>query len=292
MNDHTQILIQQLKALADSTRLRLIALCCHGECSVSELTEVVGQSQPGVSQHLKKLSDAGLIERFRDGHRVYYRVPLRGAPVLGRKQLLGLLPDDEPLLLLDTQRLAEIRGRNVKPVPVVTEDREIHRALLDLVLAHPIGDLLDVGCGSGRLLKLLGRTARRAVGVDIDANARQAARSALMVAGFPNCTIRHGDMCHLPFAIAEFDTVILDDILFSAEEPERVIAEAGRVLRSGGRILVLTAVGARQPAVLEKLLAGWSAKSSMRLSPARRVPAKSPAWLLSVASPLPRGEGK
>lgn len=292
MNSQTQMLIQQLKALADGTRLRLAALCCHGECSVSELTEIMGQSQPGISQHLKKLYDAGLIERFRDGHRVYYRVPLRAASGMGRKQLLGLLPDDEPLLTLDTQRLAEIRIRNAKPGPVVSVDREIHRAILDLVLAKPIGDLLDIGCGSGRLLKLLGKSARRAVGVDIDANARQAARSALMIAGLPNCTIRHGDMYHLPFASADFDTVILDDVLFAAEEPERILREAGRVLRQGGRILVLTAVDARQPAILEKLLAGWSAKSSMRLSPARRVPAKSPLWLLSVASPLAVGERK
>lgn len=286
MNSRTETLIQQLKALADPTRLRLAALCCHGECSVSELTKVLGKSQPGVSQHLKKLCDAGLLERFRDGHRVYYRVPVRGAAVLGRKQLLALLPDDEPLLMLDTKRLAKIRSSEVQAEPAAGDDREIHRALLDLVVTRHVGDLLDIGCGSGRLLKLLGGSARRAVGVDIDANARQAARSALMVAGLPNCTLRHGDMYHLPFAIAEFDTVILDDVLLDAEEPTRAIEEASRVLRPGGRILVLSSVVLQSPAVLEKLLAGWSKKARVRISPARRVPAKSPDWLLSVATPV------
>ena len=92
----TETLLLQLKTLGDPMRARLVMLCSLGECSVSELVETTAQSQPRISQHLKQLCDAGLMERFRDGHFVYYRVPMRGAQGASRRRLLALLPDDDP----------------------------------------------------------------------------------------------------------------------------------------------------------------------------------------------------
>lgn len=219
MKPATDALLLQLKALADPVRLRLLALCGQGECSVSELTCVLGQSQPRVSQHLKQLVEAGLLERFRDGKRVYYRVPSvrRGA----ERRLLALIPDDEPMLAADAAELRRLRGVELAPSASAGSEpgepgdsnRAIHRALLDLTLTAPLGNLLDVGCGRGRMLKLLASRANRAVGVDIDADARALARSDLMLAGLPNCSLRAGDMYRLPFATAEFDTVLLDGVL-------------------------------------------------------------------------------
>lgn len=286
----TEILVEQLKALADVTRLRLLALCCHGECSVSELTRLVGQSQPRVSQQLKKLSDAGLLRRFRDGNRVYYHVLLRATQGLDRRQILALLPEDEKQFNQDLERLAELRGRDRKQVAASPDERAVYRAILDLAATQPVGDLLDIGCGSGRLLKLLGSTSRRAVGVDIDSTARHRARFELLSAGMPQCTIRHGDMAALPFDDAEFDTAILDDVLVDAEDPVRVFAEAQRVLRPGGRILVLSSTDGRDADREQQKLASMAASSAMRLSPPRRVPLNKTRWLLSVATPLrPRG---
>ncbi|MDH5262693.1 MAG: metalloregulator ArsR/SmtB family transcription factor, partial [Gammaproteobacteria bacterium] len=140
-------LLLQFKALADPVRARLVALCGLAECSVSELTKVTGQSQPRVSQHLKQLCAAHLLERFKDGHFVYYRVPNEGEGAASRRSLLALLPDDEPRFTKDVNTLREIRSQGGRVVaPVSDRDRSLHRALVELTVAAPLGDLLDIGC--------------------------------------------------------------------------------------------------------------------------------------------------
>ena len=277
-----------MKMLGEPTRLRLVALCSQGECSVSELTRVVDQSQPRVSQQLKLLCEAGLLERFRDGKRVFYRIPeLRDAGDALRK-LLDLIPRDDPLLVADWQLLRQRRGKKVEAQTNAPGDdvasRALHRAILDLTVTAPVGDLLDVGCGRGSLLKLLASRAHRAVGVDIDANARQLARAELLFAGVPNCSLRKGDMYRLPFADAEFTTIIIDDVLADAHSPVRALSEARRLLRPGGRLFILESVLDRHGDELQASLARWSAAAGLRLAPARLVPEKEPAWLLSVAT--------
>jgi SAM-dependent methyltransferase len=292
METATERLLLQLKTLADPVRMRLVALCRHGECSVAELTEVTGQSQPRVSQHLKKLCEAGLLERFRDGKRVYYRIPAPRGSALARRALLELIPATDATMQADALRLHQIRGDDrpgrAQPQAMVAEaDRAIHRALLDLTVTAPIGDLLDIGCGRGRMLKLLASRAHRAVGVDIDATARQLARAELMLAGLPNCSLRQGDMHRLPFEDREFDTIILDDVLGESGQPVRALVEAKRLLRPGGRLFLLQRVRDQSAAQLQKALAQWSASAGLRLGPPRFVPGKAsgraPEWLLCVA---------
>jgi ArsR family transcriptional regulator len=188
----TNNLLLQFKALADPVRTRLVALCGIAECSVSELTKVTGQSQPRISQHVKQLCAVGLLERFKDGHFVYYRVRSGGDDSPARRRLLALLPEDEPQFANDTRKLREIRGDSgVFAVPVADTDRLLHRALVELTVAAPLGDLLDIGCGQGRILKLLASRAHRAVGVDIDSDARRLARAELLLAvSMTFCTLR------------------------------------------------------------------------------------------------------
>ena len=288
MDSTTETLIQQLKTLGDPTRLRLVALCRQGECSVSELTGVIGQSQPRISQQLKQLCDAGLLRRFRDGQRVFYRVPGERHTGPELRQLLDLIPDDDPVFEADWKLLLKGRGENVLDFAGDRIDeaavRALHRAILDLTVTAPVGDLLDVGCGRGAILKLLASRANRAVGVDIDANARQLARAELMLAGIPNCSLRKGDMYRLPFAEAEFNTIIIDDVLVDARKPVRALEEARRLLKPGGRLFVLESVASKGSREIQELLAEWSRLAGLRLSPARVVPAKQPAWLVSVAT--------
>lgn len=275
----------QLKALAEPVRLRLVALCTHGECSVSELTGVLAQSQPRISQHLKQLCDAGLLQRFRDGHFVYYRIGGEGGDAALRRRLLALVPQDEPLFYRDIERLRELRSSQDTPPPAFDEsDRSLHRALVELTVAAPIGDLIDIGSGQGRILKLLASRARRAVGVDIDSNARRFARAELLLAGLPNCTLRKGDMYELPFQEGEFDTIILDDVLSGAERPTAVLDEARRLLRPGGRLLLLAAVDSQAASRLGQQFARWCALTGLRLAAPRRIPAENPRWLLAVAT--------
>ncbi len=278
----TQQLIDQFKALADPVRLRIVVLCSQGECSVSELTKVLSQSQPRISQHVKLLCDTGLVERFKDGHFVFYRLPARGDAAAHLRRLLALLPDEEPDFLHDLTALRDLRG--TAPLDQNDEDRPLHRALVELTVATPLGDLLDIGSGQGRVLQLLSSRARRAVGVDIDADARRFARAGVLLAGLPNCSLRQGDMYSLPFDDGEFDTVIVDDVLVEAERPVDVLAEALRTVQPDGRLLILAKCGDQGTSALASELADWCRIAGLRLSPPRAIPTNYPRWLLAVAT--------
>ena len=286
MEKSTDSLITHLKALADPVRMRLLALCVRGEATVSELTKVMSQSQPRISQHLKQLCAADLLERFRDGHFVYYRVPLSSERAAQRRRLFGLLPTDEPQFERDFARLCELRAAQGVAVPEQDDDvaRHLHSALIELTVSMPLGDLLDIGSGQGRILKLLGSRAQRAVGVDIDSDARQLARAELLLAGVENCSLREGDMYDLPFADGEFDTVVLDDVLGGAKKPMTAISEARRLLKPGGRLLVLGQSDSGDVEKLQEQLTIWCRTANLRLAPARRIPGKQPRWLLAVAT--------
>jgi ArsR family transcriptional regulator len=289
MKSSTDKLLLQFKALADPVRARLVALCRVAECSVSELTTVTGQSQPRISQQVKQLCEVGLLERFKDGHFVYYRVRSSGDGSAARRRLLALLPEDEPQFGKDTKKLREIRADGgVIAAPVSESDRLLHRALVELTVARPLGDLIDIGCGQGRILKLLASRAHRAVGVDIDSDARRLARAELLLAGTPNTTLRHGDMVSLPFEDGEFDTVILDDVLGDANEPAAALLEAKRLVKPGGRVLLLAAVHNADASELREQFAEYAASANLRLASPRPVPANNPVWLLAVATSTDR----
>ena len=282
MNPATKQLQLRLKALSDPIRLRLIALCQIAECSVTELVAVTGLSQPRVSQHLKQLCDVGLLERFRDGHFVFYRTASETAE---QRRLFALVPEDEPrfdrdIAALRSQR--EVEGRD--PEQVTGGDRSLYKALVELTVARPLGDLLDIGCGQGRILKLLASRAHRSVGVDVDKNARRLARAELFLAGIPNCSLRQGDMLALPFEDQSFDTIILDDVLRATDEPAAALREAARLLRPAGRILMLSAIGGDDADAVKRSFANWAGSSDLRLAQPRSIPTQNPDWLLAVAT--------
>ena len=286
MQNSTAELIKHLKALADPIRLRLLALCVRGEATVSELTTVMSQSQPRISQHLKQLCDADLLERFRDGHFVYYRVPLGSEQAAQRRRLFALLPSDEPQFERDFQKLCELRAAKGIAVPEQDDEsvRRLHKVLIELTVATPLGDLLDIGSGRGKILKLLGSRAQRAVGVDIDSDARQLARAELLLAGVENCSLRKGDMYEMPFADGEFDTVVLDDVLSTAERPMTALSEARRLLKSNGRLFILGQSDADGLHKLRNQLTVWCRSSNLRMAPPRLIPGQQPRWLLAVAT--------
>jgi SAM-dependent methyltransferase len=237
--------LEALKAVAEPTRLRLLALCARGELSVTELTEVLGQSQPRVSRHLKVLCSAGLLDRFREQNWVYYRVPLGGPGAKLARGLLRLLPADDPLLRLDRERLERVLARRAEqlrgelagsaaPAPAGVDAR-----IVDLMAGEALGELLDIGTGTGRMLRLLGVSAETAVGIDISREMLLLARSNLHAAGLEHLSVRQGNMYQLRFAEGSFDTVTIDQVLYQAEQPGEVLREAARVLRPGGRLLLV-----------------------------------------------------
>ncbi len=246
-------LLQGLRAAAETTRLRILGLCAHGELSVSELCEVLGQSQPRVSRHLKLLVDADLLERHQEGSRVYFRLT-EGAnnSQLGRI-LVDLMPADDPVHALDLERLQAIKDawavkaaayfkRNAANWDRIrrlhVDQEEIDRALKSLLSENEVRDLLDVGTGTGHVLELLGEGVEQAVGIDLSRDMLLVARSNLWTRGLSNCLVRQADMMKLPFTAERFDAVTLHMVLHYAERPAAAIAEAARVLRPGGRLVV------------------------------------------------------
>ncbi|HUK11186.1 MAG TPA: metalloregulator ArsR/SmtB family transcription factor [Stellaceae bacterium] len=242
-----------LRAAAESSRLRLLRLCAEGELTVSDLVGVLGQSQPRVSRHLRLLCEAGLLDRFRDGAFVFYRLARRGAGAKLARAVLAMVPD-APLLALDRQRLDALRRaradtasayfrRNAaqwdKIRSLYVDEREVEAALLALLPEQGMGDLLDVGTGTGRMLELFAPRVEHALGVDLSREMLAVARVNLEHAGLRNCSLRQGDMYQLPLADESFDAAIFHQVLHYAADPVRAIREAARVLQPGGRLVVV-----------------------------------------------------
>ncbi len=287
-------LLSQLRAVGEPTRLRLLALCARGAWCVSDLCAVLGQSQPRLSRHLRLLVGAGLLERTPEGANAYFQVPARAD--LSRA-LLARLPEDDALLAADRRaaaRLAAERAREASEAfrregadwdelrALGLPAGAIEAALLAALPAR-LGRLLDVGTGTGRLLELVAERAEHALGVDASRAMLALARARLAERGLAGgCAVRQADMYRLPFADGGFDAVAMQMVLHYAEDPAAALAEASRVLRPGGLLLVvdLAAHGRaelmdrhahRWPGFDDAQLAGWLGAAGCAAGPAATV---------------------
>jgi ArsR family transcriptional regulator len=261
--------VRALKSAAEPTRLRLLFLLSQAEYTVGELAVVLNQSQPRISRHLRLLTEAGFLDRFREQQCVYYRAPHSGRYLEWQRQLLGMTDPDAQELKRDRERALQVIGNRALVAArqlgaaqtaaggAATEAagglsadasgsasrsssrEELSSLLLEELGPTPVGELLDIGTGSGLMLQILGPRARRAVGVDISAPALRLARTRIHGAGLSHCEFRRGDMYSLPFDDASFDTVSIDRVLAAAERPAAAIAEAARTLRPDGRLIVI-----------------------------------------------------
>ena len=246
-------LLAALRAVAEPTRLRLVLLCARGELTVSELTQILGQSQPRVSRHLKLLCDAGLLDRFREGNWVFYRLSRATSVGALARQLVAACGETDPTIVLDLQRLAAIKRQrsdlasayfrdnaphwhNIRSLYV--DEREVEAALTEIIDAVRPRDLLDIGTGTGRILEIVGSRVELALGIDQSREMLAVARVNLERAGLENSSVRLGDMYRLALPDASFDAVVIHQVLHYADRPAEAIAEAARVLRPNG-ILVL-----------------------------------------------------
>lgn len=244
-------LLAQLRAAAEPTRLRLLALCARGAWCVSDLCAILGQSQPRLSRHLKLLAEAGLLERTPEGAHAWFEVPARADLA---RALLARLPEDDPLLAADRRaaaRLAAERARAAseafRRAGVAWDEatalglpaEALEAAILGALPAR-VGRLLDIGTGTGRLLELTApRVAEGALGVDASRDMLALARARLAERGLAGrCAVRQADMYRLPLPDAAFDAVALVMVLHYAEDPAAALAEAARVLAPGGTLLL------------------------------------------------------
>ncbi|MGH7091785.1 MAG: ArsR/SmtB family transcription factor [Stellaceae bacterium] len=246
-------LLSVLRATAEPTRLRLLALCAQSELTVSELTEILGQSQPRVSRHLKLMCEAGLLDRFREANWVFHRLARSGPGGALARRLVELVPEDDPLVALDRERLERVKRTRAtaaeayfranarqwdKIRSLYIDEREVEATLIDRLTAEPIDDLLDIGTGTGRILEVMSVHVGSAIGVDLSRDMLAIARVNLERAGAQNCIIRQGDMYQLPLPGKSFDAVVIHQVLHYAERPSGAVAEAARVLRPGGRLAI------------------------------------------------------
>ncbi len=250
----TDTLLLGLRAAAETTRLRILGLCAHAELTVSELVEILGQSQPRVSRHLRLLVEAGLLDRHQEGNWACYRLsPGAGNGELGRL-IVDLMPADDPVHARDLARLQSVKDAwAVKSAAYFrlhasdwsrmqalhVDEAEVDAALMEILGRAPVGDLLDIGTGTGHVLELVGGRAETGIGIDRSIDMLKFARANIWRAGLRNCQVRLADMLRLPFPAACFDTVTLRMVLHHAESPASAIAEAARVLRPGGRLIVI-----------------------------------------------------
>jgi ArsR family transcriptional regulator len=282
-------LADRFQALADPTRLRILALLRLMELSVGELAQVLGQSQPRVSRHLKILADAGVLERRKEGSWVF--LTLAGAErVEPMFDLIDQWGDDATLALFasDAARTETVRAERVEAASryfaghaeiwdqirsLHVAESEVERAIDRALSRRPLGRLVDIGTGTGRMIELFGPRSSQAIGIDRSSEMLRLARAKLESAGISS-SLRQGDMYALPLADHSADSIIIHQVLHYAHSPASAIAEAARVLSPGGTLLVVDFAAHEREDLRERdahirlgfedeVMAGWFAATGL-----------------------------
>ena len=246
--------VEALSAAGEPTRLRILALLAREELAVLELSQILDQSQPRVSRHLKLLTEAGLVQRFPDGSWVFYGLAWEGPGGALVRTVLAEIDSTDPLLKGDSERLAKVQAARTEAAQAYFErnaarwddirslyvaEAEVEAAILQQAGPGPFTRVVDLGTGAGRMLTLVGPQARRALGLDLSQQMLNIARANVAAAGLGQCELRHGDVraTGLPSEVA--DLVIVHQVLHYLTEPAGAVAEAARLVAPGGRLLIV-----------------------------------------------------
>ena len=286
-------LLATLRAVAEPSRLRLAALLSRAELTVTEISEVIGQSQPRTSRHLRLMLDAGILERSPEGPFVFYRVADRGDAAELVRSLAERCQPDDPALAADVRALERVRRERSRAAasylrqleeervtlrPLCVADEEVERAMLELIAGEgAIERLLDIGTGTGRILELMAPHSERSVGLDCSREMLGLARANLAEARLSRASVRHGDLHRTPFEAGSFDVAIMHHVLHLLDDPGAAIADAATLLRPSGRLLVADYAphqlellrerhGHRQLGVADGEMAAWARSAGLELS--------------------------
>jgi ubiquinone/menaquinone biosynthesis C-methylase UbiE len=243
-----------LKAAAEATRLRLLMLIAEAELTVTDLTAILRQSQPRLSRHLRLLAEAGLVQRHREGSWAFFRLGEHGGAADIARTLIARLDPNDPMIARDRERLSAVRASRAAAAQnyfrrhaaewdrirqLHVADAAVEAAVCAALDGVPIRSLLDLGTGTGRMLELFAGKIERGLGLDLSLDMLALARERLDRPGFKHCSVRHGDIYDLPLPRDSFDAVIIHQVLHFLDDSGRAIREAARVLRPGGRLLVI-----------------------------------------------------
>lgn len=247
-------IVEILKAAGEPTRLRLLALLSHGDLTVTDLTDILGQSQPRISRHLKLLAEAALVDRYQEGAWAFFRLSQGGPAVTLARQLLESADPADAVFARDDERLRVLKkiradkaqayfSRNAAEWDAVrrlhVSEAEVEARLAQMIGTEPVDGFLDLGTGTGRILQLFEGLYKRGVGVDASRDMLAVARANLDRAGITKASIRHGDIFNLPLERDEFDVVTIHQVLHFLDEPDAAVAEAARMLAPGGRLAII-----------------------------------------------------
>jgi ubiquinone/menaquinone biosynthesis C-methylase UbiE/DNA-binding transcriptional ArsR family regulator len=243
-----------LKAAGEETRLRILALVGEAELTVSDLTDILRQSQPRISRHLRLLVEAGLVERFREGAWAFFRLAEAGGNAELARALIARLDPHDPIIARDRDRLSAVRAARAAAAQdyfrahaaewdrirqLHVADEAVEGAIRDALADRPFRSLLDLGTGTGRILEMFGPEVERGLGVDLSLDMLLLARARIERAGLRHCSVRQGDIYDLAVPAGSFDVVIIHQVLHFLDDGGRAIHEAARVLAPGGRLLVV-----------------------------------------------------
>lgn len=247
-------LVTALKAVAEPTRLRILVLLHSGELNVKDLTVILGQSQPRLSRHLKLLHEAGLIERFREGSWAYFYISTRTVGGQLASALVDIVDRTDDLILRDRERAQTLKRERESNAQSYFErhadnwdeirslhvpEADVEAAVRSVLDDGLVETFVDLGTGTGRMLALFADRYRYGIGIDVNQAMLAYARAKLAADGVGHAHVRHGDLYSLPLASGEADVVVMHQVLHFLSEPHRAIAEACRVLRSGGQVVVV-----------------------------------------------------
>lgn len=298
-------MVEVLRAAGEPTRLRMLALLAVEELAVMELSQILDQSQPRVSRHLKLLTEAGLVERFPDGAWVFYRLAAREPHRAFLEQTLAAAAPDDAVFARDVDRLQGVRaGRSAEAAAYFArnaarwdEVRSLHVSEADVETAilaaagpGPFRRMVDLGTGAGRMLALLGPKARSALGLDLSQQMLNVARTETSQAGVARCELRHGDIFATGLPDAAADLVVIHRVLHYLADPAAAVAEAGRLVAADGRLLIVDfaphdleqlrqAHQHRRLGFSDEEIARWLTSAGLGAAPPVTLPPSSPEGL-------------
>ncbi|HMQ58289.1 MAG TPA: metalloregulator ArsR/SmtB family transcription factor, partial [Rhizobiaceae bacterium] len=248
------LFVDRLKSAAELTRLRILLLLSRGDLTVSDITGILGQSQPRVSRHMKLLQEAGLISRHQEGAWALFRLSDSGSAGELVRDLCARIDLSDPVVERDLARLAAVKAERQRRAAdyfsrsaarwdelrkLHVDEATVEAAVRSLVGDKPVHALLDIGTGTGRMLEMLAPLYRHGIGIDTNRDMLNVARANLDRAGIGHAHVSYGDAFSLPVGRDEYDLVIIHQVLHYLDEPDAVIGEAARALRPGGRLLIV-----------------------------------------------------
>jgi ubiquinone/menaquinone biosynthesis C-methylase UbiE/DNA-binding transcriptional ArsR family regulator len=301
-------LVTVLKAAGEGTRLRLLALLADGEHSVKDLTEILKQSQPRVSRHLKLLADAGLIERNAEGAWAYYGLAQDGDAAALAQWLITRIDAADIDRARDIERqqaaraaqqaragqyFAKVAGSwNLLKTLHVPEEA-VEAAVVEALNGRRVDTLIDLGTGTGRMLELLSGSYKRGIGIDSSREMLAVARSHLASAGINHAQVRLGDIGDVDLTAGPADVIVVHQVLHYFDDPGRMLAQARRLLKPGGEMVIVDFAphdleflrsehAHRRLGLSQAQMSGWAAAAGLAVDAVREFPSDSTERGLTV----------